>query len=106
MDFEGRVDVSVICMVMHEMPSRAHAEMLHSMMAATPEGDVWVVDIDPVYRPSLMMLSGEPYVPDYLKSIEDTFVDVAKSAGRELSTFAIVPGHVRVWIFEHTPRRS
>ena len=98
-DFNGTVDVSVVCMVMHELPPCAHRQMLRNMLNTTIL-DVWVVDIDPDYRPSLTMLSGEPYVPKYLETIEAMFHEMATEAEIEVVTFSLIPGHVRAWKME------
>lgn len=86
-------DVAIVCMVMHEMPPSAHVAILDALKATTRRA-IWIVDIDPVYEPSLMMLSGEPYVPDYLRTFEDT---VRIAAPGQVESYALIPGHVRVW---------
>lgn len=94
-DFDEAADVSVICMVMHEMPPAAHGEMLDALLKVTNR-DVWVVDIDPTYEPPQTMLSGEPYMPRYLETIQHTIETRAK--GRSLESFSPVEGHVRAWV--------
>ena len=37
---------------------------------------MWIVDIDPSYQPSEIMLSGEPYVLRYLDEFEATLEEV------------------------------
>jgi hypothetical protein len=59
--------------------------------------DVWVVDIDPDYQPSLTMLSGEPYLPKYLETIESMIHEMANETERAVDTFSLIPGHVRAW---------
>lgn len=94
-DYKETVDVSVICMVMHEMPPCGHRQMLSNLLDIST--DVWLVDIDPDYEPSLTMLSGEPYVPDYLATIEETVDSIAQEKARKIHTYNFIPGHVRVW---------
>ena len=94
-DFEGTVDVSILCMVMHEMPQVAHRDMLAHLLRITTTA-VWIVDIDPGYTPSPAMLSGEPYVPQYLETIEST-ID-AHATGRTLESLSPIVGHVRAWV--------
>jgi len=89
-------DIAVCCMVFHELPKVAHVAILHSLIAATT-GDVLIVDIDPSYTPSFMMLAGEPYVPSYLEHIENTISEVCEEKGCWYDTFSIVEGHVRGW---------
>ena len=96
LDFGQPVDVAVVCMVMHEMPEVAHRELLRTLCSVAT--DVWIVDIDPAYTPSGMMLSGEPYVPEYLTTIERSIRH--ESEGRDVEVFALVPGHVKVWVLQ------
>ena len=86
----------VACMVFHELPTRAHREMLRAWTARFAE--VWVVDIDPSYTPSAAMLSGEPYVLEYLACIDLTTAEVARDAGVRCETFSLADGRVRGWV--------
>jgi hypothetical protein len=61
---------------------------------------VWIVDIAPQYSPSATMLSGEPYLLDYLRTIDEVVGGVASVRGRRVSTFEFVRGHVRAWVVE------
>jgi len=78
------VNVAICCMVFHELPKAAHGDVLEAMFDSVEEkgGDVWIMDIDPSYQPSIPMLPGEPYVPDYLKEIESNIEEEAKTATR------------------------
>jgi SAM-dependent methyltransferase len=95
-----RADVAICSMVFHELPRRAHVDVLEAMIAATDlaHGDVWLVDIDPAYEPSVQMLAGEPYVPEYLATINATLTRTAQQHSLECSSVAIVHGHVRGWV--------
>ena len=95
-DFRGTTDVSVICMVMHEMPPCAHRDILETMLRSSRK-EVWVVDIDPSYRPSLLMLSGEPFIADYIRTIEATLQSVS---GASVDKLEIVKGHVCAWVLQ------
>lgn len=101
-DYNDTVDVSVVCMVMHELPPCAHRELLRHVLNITTL-DVWVVDIDPDYQPSLTMLSGEPYVPKYLETIEAMIHQMANEAEMTVHTFSLIPGHVRAWNMQKIP---
>ena len=46
------------------------------------------------------MLSGEPYLLDYLRTIDEVVGGVASVRGRRVSTFEFVRGHVRAWVVE------
>lgn len=95
-DFNGTADVAVVCMVMHELPKSAHEDMLQALMRVVQRGVIWVVDIDPTYSPSALMLSGEPYVLKYLDEFEATLH--ATCAERTVESVALIPDHVRAWV--------
>lgn len=93
------IDVAIVCMVLHEMPTVAHEELLFALSEVTKNksGEVWLVDIDPSYEPSMSMLAGEPYVNAYLKNIEDIIMETNMT----YSTFEIISGRVRGWVLRH-----
>ena len=95
-DVVGDYDVAIVCMVMHELPPLANAQLLCHLRRSCAQ--VWVVDIAPTYVPSETMLSGEPYLLEYLHTIET----IVRMQGREacVSTDDVVPGHVRLWKIE------
>lgn len=75
--FSG-IDIAVACMLVHELPQNAHADLILAMLNAThADGEVWVADIDPSYIPSPMMLTGEPYVQEYIRTFEGTLRRIA-----------------------------
>ena len=87
----GQFDLVVACMLFHEVPSRAHAELWKAMRDATaPGGCAWIIDIDTSYRPSAAMEYGEPYLHEYLR-------DVDRILAPSSQTMAFIPGHVRLW---------
>lgn len=93
------VTFAVCAFCMHEMPTAGHLDVAEAMCHATSRGgEVWIVDIDPSYRPSPLMLMGEPYLPNYLRSIEHTLSVCARWSGRRLDSFEILSGHVRGWV--------
>lgn len=89
------VDVAVACMLVHELPRGAHYELLDVLRTVTRQrrGQVWIVDIHPSYRPSKAMLTGEPYVLEYLATFEETLRDVAGDE-LDLATFSVIPDRV------------
>lgn len=95
-DLEGRVDVSVACMVFHELPATGWGEALESMFRVTA-GDVWVVDVDPRIRPTSYFLAGEPYLPKYLEAGEAAIRKAAHKDERRVEEVALVPGRVMGW---------
>lgn len=108
-DVDAEVDVAVALMLTHEMPRVAHEELISNLARCTAaaSGETWIVDIDPAYEPSLAMLSGEPYLPEYLRDIDETVRRCAERESLRLSGRAMYEGHVRVWVLAHaTPARS
>jgi SAM-dependent methyltransferase len=100
-----RADAAICTMVFHELPCCAHVDVLEAMIAATElaQGDVWLVDIDPTYEPSAQMLAGEPYVPEYLATIDATLARTAEKHSLDCTSVAIVQGHVRTWVLTRRP---
>lgn len=96
-DVNGTFDMSIICMTMHEMTPVAHEQMIAAMSVFTA-GDVWIVDIEPSYEPSRIMLTGEPYILGYKATICDSIARTSCCMGRSVSSFSLVDGHVRAWV--------
>lgn len=94
---EHMSDVSVACMLYHELPSSAHKCILDSF-ALTTTKDIWVVDIHPSYSPSETMRSGEPYIDAYLETIDSSMTTFCREKGFLLHTMDIIPSRVRAWV--------
>jgi SAM-dependent methyltransferase len=79
----------VTCMfLLHEVPREYREKILNNACRIANE-KVVVIDICPTYRPSKMMLLGEPYIEDYLKHIETDLKD--------FEVKVLVEGHVYKW---------
>jgi len=86
----------VTCMfVFHELPRSARLKVIENCIRVTGE-KVVIIDIDPLYSPSNSMLSGEPYILDYIKHIDQ---DMKLYGGIKKS---IIEGHVVRWDFHKT----
>ena len=60
-----------------------------------------MVDIWPGFEPSPMMLSGEPFVLDYLANVErDVDATLENQIEWEVTRVDVVDQHVRMWKFE------
>lgn len=82
------VDIVTCMFSFHEMPSYAHKNIIENAINIANK-NVIIVDISPTYKPSKTMLSGEPYILDYLSNIQN-----------ELSGFEeneYIKNHVTVW---------
>ena len=61
-------DHATIAFLLHEQPQHRRLKILYNAQRIAKT--VWVMDINPNYKPSALMLSGEPYLLDYLENIE------------------------------------
>ena len=92
---------------MHEMPQSARRRVMRNALRIARK-KVLIVDICPGFEPSPMMLSGEPYVLDYLENIESdvdacvepTIFHHADHKQWEVHRVDVVDEHVRMWKFE------
>ena len=91
----GCCDMATIMYNMHEMPSKARLRVLLNAQRIARRS-VMVVDIWPGFKPTAMMLSGEPYVLDYLENI-DAEVKASAGPGWRVQRVDIVPEHVTMW---------
>ena len=98
-DMFSNVDIAIACMVAHELPRNAHFEMFEALLGVINDtGEVWIVDIHPSYTPSKVMLSGEPYVLDYLRDFEASISAYAKHHDLNYENFSLIDSHVKVYI--------
>jgi SAM-dependent methyltransferase len=84
---EVAIDVVTCMFMMHEIPQEYRAKILNN--AARWGEKVVVVDICPDYKPSRLMLMGEPYLEDYLKNIRNDLKNYKEDV--------LVKGHVHMW---------
>ena len=73
-------------------------EELLQKLASDSDCDFLCVDIHPEYSPSDIMLTGEPYVLNYLQKIDSLFVDFSLASNKKLHIVDVIQGHVRAWI--------
>jgi hypothetical protein len=62
----------------HEMPNYAHLNIIENCKRITKE-EIIIVDISPNYIPSNIMLAGEPYLLNYLDTIDIILKDFEKT---------------------------
>jgi SAM-dependent methyltransferase len=72
-------DVATVMFGMHEMPGDARRRVIRNALRLARR-KVLVVDIWPGFEPSPMMLSGEPFLLDYLANIENDVKVRARTA--------------------------
>ena len=102
-DVSKSVDVAIACMVCHELPKNANQQLVDAMCERVRErnGNVWIFDIHTLFTPSHTMLSGEPYLPDYLETFDDVMRRKGSSDMFVYNTFPIIPKHVQAWVLTH-----
>ena len=77
----------------HEMPADGHLKVISNALRVAKK-EVVIVDISTDYEPSDLMLSGEPYINDYLKNIDS----IMYNYGFEKKIF--LKNHIDVWKLE------
>ena len=92
-------DTATVMFGMHEMPGDARRRVLRNALRIARK-KVLIVDIWPGFEPSPMMLSGEPFVLEYLANIDDDVAASHDPTQWELTAIDVVEGHVRMWKLE------
>lgn len=90
LDFFINIDIITCMFAFHEMPKYAHEKIIYNSLRLASK-EVLIIDISPEYKSSKLMLSGEPYLLDYQKTIENTMKDYSF----ERSEY--IPNHVTMW---------
>ncbi|KAG8464384.1 hypothetical protein KFE25_003447 [Diacronema lutheri] len=93
---DAAFDVATVMYGMHEMPRGARRKVLHNAMRIARKY-VLIVDIDPSFCPSAMMLSGEPFIEEYLRNIDEDVQEAAAHRAWRKARIEVVPGHVVMW---------
>jgi len=75
------------------MPKEGHLKVIRNALRVAKK-EVVIVDISTDYEPSDLMLTGEPYMNDYLKNVDS----VMYNYGFSKKTF--IKNHVDVWKLE------
>lgn len=96
------VDIAIASMLVHELPKNAHLDLMDAMQKSIlkKNGEVWIVDIHPLYEPSFLMKMGEPFVLSYLKEFEDTVQEFCSENNMDCNRADIIPEHVRLWVLK------
>ena len=89
-DFKG-FDITTIFFAFHEMPQHARQNIVSYHLNHTKDKLI-IVDINPIYKPSKMMYSGEPYLFDYKENIRQDLKYAKENV--------IVNNHVIMWTFD------
>ena len=102
---DDEFDVVSIMFAFHEMPTSAHEKIIRNAIRVARK-KVVVVDISKDYNPTKVMLSGEPYLLNYLENFEDTIERTpfkyplyykTRSKLDGVNKTNLVKGHVDMW---------
>lgn len=94
-------DLVTIMFAFHEVPKAGRTKILREARRLLhPGGTLAVVDIATDFKPSVSMLSGEPYVTEYQKNIHRQLSQVKGFMHREFTT--LIPGHVGMWTLKRS----
>ena len=83
-----KIDIVTCMFTLHEMPYFAQINTIKNAISIAKE-EVVFVDISPNYTPSQTMLSGEPYILDYLSNIEKLM--------QKFKKIDYIKNHVTIW---------
>jgi len=85
---------TVTCMfAFHEIPAYAHGKIIRNCIRVAKK-QIIIVDISTDYKPSSMMLTGEPYIINYLKSIDNLFESFSFKKKK------LIESHVDLWSYK------
>lgn len=83
----------VTCMfAFHEIPEEGHRKILNNAIRISTN-KVIIVDISTDYKPSKMMLAGEPYTLEYISTIDKLMEDFSFEKRN------LIKGHVDIWTY-------
>ena len=85
------IDIVTCMFAFHEMPEYAHKKIIDNAKKIANE-EVIIVDIASDYKPKEIMLSGEPYLLDYMSSIDITLQEFEKTV--------YIDDHVHIWKYK------
>ena len=87
------IDIVTCMFSFHEMPLYAQKNIIKNAITIANE-KVLIVDISPNYKPSKIMLTGEPYILDYLSNIQKCLNDFG------FEEHEYIKNHVTLWCYE------
>lgn len=85
---DKQYDIATCMFAFHEMPNKGHEKIIENAIRIAKK-KVLIVDISTKYKPSKMMLLGEPYILNYLDTIDKLLVDFNKTT--------LIKNHVDIW---------
>ena len=85
---DKQYDIVTMMFLFHEVPQESRLNIIEILKSIALE-KILIVDISPEYSPSNLMLTGEPYIMDYLKNIQTDL--------RHFDEEIIIDKHVHAW---------
>lgn len=85
------IDIVTCMFAFHEMPKYAHYKIIENAINIARE-EVIIVDIASDYKAKKIMLSGEPYLEEYMETIDTTLCNFDKTV--------YIDGHVNIWKYK------
>ena len=89
---DNQFDVVTCMFAFHEMPNIGHRKIIDNAIRISRK-QVIIVDISTNYKPSKLMLAGEPYILNYLDTIDKILCNFNKTT--------LINNHVDSWVFNH-----
>jgi len=96
---EDEFDTATLMFAFHEMPNYAHHKIIKNAKKITKH-DIIIVDINPNYSPSKLMLSGEPYLLNYKVTIQELLTQ------HQFTYLEYIPNHVGLWVYSHNQEQN
>jgi SAM-dependent methyltransferase len=87
-------DTATLMFAFHEMPNYAHHKIIKNAKKITKHAII-IVDINPNYSPSKLMLIGEPYLLNYKATIHELLTQ------HQFSYLEYIQNHVGLWYYSH-----
>ena len=89
---DNEFDIVTCMFAFHEIPLYGHKNIIKNAIRVAKK-KIIIVDISTNYVPSELMLSGEPYILDYIDNIDKLFEDFS------FKKETLIEGHVDKWIY-------
>jgi len=86
-----KFDIVTIFFAFHEIPQYGRKKILDNAFDHASKS-VIVMDISPNYKPSQLMLYGEPYIEEYLENIDDDL--------RNFDEHVLIQDKVKLWKYD------
>jgi len=88
---KNKFDIVTAMFVFHEVPQDSRKNIINKMKQIANE-KIIILDIHTDYKPSKLMLGGEPYIEDYLKNIQNDL--------HEFEEKTLITSRVKMWYLD------